>query len=859
MARTFTGGQRATMGGPTFWIYAWLYILDTDGNWRDFTSLSGFDWFDSFTWTEDIDVPVGQGTITLRREVGGLSLAPTVAASPLNKNLAGAYVPLLSTGREFKIVVASVPFGTARSAVLTADLIELARGKIDRVDWSADPIKLTVRDDGAWLQNAFIQNLTNYGTGVGTPIETVMQQIIDDNSVKGGATIVTPSSPGFMVTPFTQQRVTVSSADNTLALQIGWDLRYRYNATNVSELQFIEPPRTKTISDYSIGPTEYTDVQQITVDDANVRNVIRVVFANSATGGVGTVVASNAASIAEFGVRFYEITEQSSSNITTVQEATDLANAIVSDLGAPKADHAITTFLLWIVQLYDLITFTANGLHYDQDQQMGVIGFTHTLQNGTGTTVIRVRGQLAGAYQKWINRFGITTVQLFPPPQPRFVVTASGSPDGGVTQDGQVFIEVDFEPNTDTVFIYSSTGPTQDVAVPDESDNLRAFIIQRPAGTGVAQPFYTTTVQIATTNGWWRCVKCFGVGPSFNNVPGARSVPFIETIQAGLPNTTQAGLPSFQTFTVVRDADGVTADMVWAIDLSAAPADAIIVITRNGQVISGDGLSQGTEAFSDPQAPTTSDTAYAIYLFAEGVTGPKATATLAATGTVIGVGVSAAPVFNNGTPGYVSQLSTIPAQRQVVVGWTCADTLADQIVLQVSADAATWATVYDSGVVGAGDPLIAAGFAYTTRVAREYLRLVTFVGGVQKLASANALFIPIAPASFGGIIILGLSVPYASYDIGLGPKVELSWTNPFTTGAHTIVQTAHSRGGPWTTVVTIVGAAASGQYSDGADYATALFFRVAILDGGGASLGASTGVPWYPLPYTGFSAGTYTP
>lgn len=841
------------MGGATLWIYAWGYILDTDGNWRDFTSLTPlaggltYDYFDSFTWTEDIDVPVAQGQMTLRRQVGGLSLAPTMSASGLNLNAAGTYVPLLSTGREFKVVVAAVPFGTPRASVASGDLIEIARGKVDRVDWTADPVKLTLRDDGAWLQNAFIQNLVNYGTGVGTLMEVVMQQIINDNAVKGGATVVTPVSPGFYLTPFTQSRVTVSSALNTLALQIGWDIRYRYNASNVSVLNFMEPPRTSTTSDFTIGPDEYTDVQQLTIDDANVRNLVRVIYADSTTGGVEQIDSDNPASIAEFGTRFYEITEQSSSNITTAAEATALGEAIVSDLGAPKADHIVITLLFWAVQLYDLFTLSANGKHYDQDQQMGVVAYTHTLKNGSGSTSVSVRGQLAGAYQKWINRFGLNTVQLFPPPSPSFVVTAAGSPDGGVTMDGSVYIQIGFEPNTDSVYIYSETAATQNVPVPDESDNTRAALVFRPAPPD-GGPYWTTTIRIATTNGWWRCVKCFGVGPSINGVPGQRSVPFIQTIQAGLPNTTAASLPAFQTFSVVRDADGVTGDLTWAIDLSSAPSNALIYIARNGQVITGTGLAQGTEAFQDTAAPTDANTNYTIYLFAAGVTGPAASATLVATNAA-----ATAPIFDNGSPGYVEQISN--NTRQVVVGWTCADTVADQIQLQVSTDGTNWDVVYDSGVVTPAAPPISSGAAYTTRVARQYMRLVTFIAGQQDLVSATALFIPIAAPPSG---TLALATPYGSYTIGLGPSIQFSWVNPLPGGATMPLQFAHALGGPWTTRIALT-AAMTGAYNDLADYSTALFWRIAVENNLGQVLGISPGVPWYPLPYTGFSAGTYIP
>lgn len=870
MARPFTTGQRTTTAGPSLWIHAWLYILDSDGNWRDVTSMSGYDWFNGAQWGEDIDNQVAQGTITLRRQVGpasaNLSLAPTMSASGLNKNMAGAYSPLLTPGSEFKLIVATVPYGTAKASVASGDMFEVWRGKVDSVNWEADPIVLNCRDDGGWYQNMFIKNLVNYGTLAGIPMETVMDQIIADNPPKINSPIFEPTVGGVLQTTnynviaYTQQRESVMQALNDLALNIGWDIRFRYDVDGISKLTLLNPPRDKTIPDYTMGPDEYFAVKNLQIADTNVRNYVRIVYADSTTGGIGEVVSTNDASILAYGERFYELVSSAAQNVSTEADAQVLADAIVNDLGAPQADQEITTFFCYILQLYDLIAFTANGKNYDEDQAFGVISYQHTLANHSGKTDIKTRGQLAGAYKKWITRFGLNTVSLFGAPTPSFSVTATGSPDGGVTQDATVSVAVGFEPNTLGVYIYSETAATQP-PVPDESLNTLNYYIVRPAGQATANPYYQVTVDIDTTNGYWRTLKCFGIGPD-----GQRSTPYIISIQAGTPNAAAVELPGFQDFTVNRD--GTTAVLGWAIDLTAAPLTAVIVVTRNGQAISGSGISQGTESFIDPQPPTDSDTIYTVYLYdpSTGNQGPASTATLPASSNPLNA--ATAPVFNNGTPGLVNYQTnysgTLPnppsSGLYVVLGWTCADTGADQIQVQWSGDQQTWDTVYDSGTGAGVSAIIAAGTAWSTETGRGYFRLVTFLAGTVRQISGIYQLIPTASGT-GGITIFAVQ-PATAQIAGSGgsisPFIVIQWINNDTGAANTIVQKANALGGPWTTVATQAGGG-NGTFEDNPDYADPLYFRVATLATGGATRFIATAITWYPLPYEGFSAGTYSP
>lgn len=232
-----------------------------------------------------------------------------------------------------------------------------------------------------------------------------MQQILDDNGYSDVA-LYTPTSPGWMIREYEQPRVLPLDALRQLALQIGWDVRFRYDAAGVFRLTFDEPARTKTVPDTDFGPTEYLDARQLDVTDANIRNVVRVYYTDAATGTRLFEERSDAASIARYGRRYMELAEDAASNIDSAAEAGALADAAVSDLATPDAEQAIETMFFWPAELGDLYAFQPNGVHYDTEQRFAVSRLDWSLGAsgpGTGRTTIAVRGKPAGAYRRWLK------------------------------------------------------------------------------------------------------------------------------------------------------------------------------------------------------------------------------------------------------------------------------------------------------------------------------------------------------------------------------------------------------------------------------------------------------------------------
>lgn len=84
-----------------------------------------------------------------------------------------------------------------------------------------------------------------------TAVEHVMQKLLDDNtslSGIGALSLYVPVAPGWQVRPYRQQRQRLLEALRALAIQIGWEVRYRYDNNNVFRLTLFEPPRTKTLT-----------------------------------------------------------------------------------------------------------------------------------------------------------------------------------------------------------------------------------------------------------------------------------------------------------------------------------------------------------------------------------------------------------------------------------------------------------------------------------------------------------------------------------------------------------------------------------------------------------------------------------
>jgi hypothetical protein len=382
------------------------------GTWKDLTNLHSVDWVDSVQWGEHIDQPVGSGSVTLKRSVRGISvksLSPLMQTSIVNRLDDGVtYAPILDAARAIRVLTAINIPGTGRPGSSSPDWKEVFRGKIDDIAWESDPVVIAMRDDGAPLLDAFIEDERIYGTVAGIAVQTEMQKILDDNMSIGAYSLVTPVNPLWNVTQWAQDQTHVLEALRALAMQIGHDVRFVWDASNNFVLTFSLPQRAKDAWDAVFGPDEYFDVTQLSVSDADVRNVGKGRFFDKATQTVQTILRTNDASIARYGRRYMEIVEGATSNIDSAAEMTAMLDAMLADLALPIAEQSISTSYFWPAQLGDLYMYRANGVHYDTDQLYALVGYEHAAQDGEIVTTMTSRGKPAGAYREWLAIEGVS-------------------------------------------------------------------------------------------------------------------------------------------------------------------------------------------------------------------------------------------------------------------------------------------------------------------------------------------------------------------------------------------------------------------------------------------------------------------
>jgi len=433
--------------------YVKFETQNASGTWIDVGASLGRGWVVDARWSETIDQPVSSMTIRLVPIVAGTSMSPLIAASPLNVDDHAAYAPLLEIGRLVRVNVATMAEGVALDV---SKYREVFIGRVDTVD-EADsndgqqPITLTCSDLGAWLMDIEIESTTDrqYGTSTppGTPLETVLQSIVNDNIPAGepAVTLYKQSSSTFAVTPlYTQgQDKLLTPLVNLVLDTTGEDLRYRYDASHVSRLTWFNPDRTRSTVDGTFDANGYA-VQKLDRSLDVIRNAGRI------PSPAGTYVSNTStsltiASIADYRRHFMQL--PASPQLTTDAQALAIIDAAINDLCGAPIDASMLHPFLWFVQLYDRYTYPANGRQYDSDQTLCVVGFEHSITSGKGRTTLTLTGRVVGAYAAWRKRIVLgnpaaggptVTVSLDDSDDTGADVTINAQPGAGVTMTPQV-------------------------------------------------------------------------------------------------------------------------------------------------------------------------------------------------------------------------------------------------------------------------------------------------------------------------------------------------------------------------------------------------------------------------------------
>jgi hypothetical protein len=415
--RTLTAQEALILAMPDR-STAFRVRVDADGagSLVDLTNLLGYDWVKTVDYDVNIDQPVQAATIVLHRQNELMSLA-TLMTGSLPNVTSGSYVPVLDIGRQLLVDICMSPAGQ----YATGTWQNVFDGRIDQIDWGKKnpEITLNCRDMGGLLVDSFIETVRPYGSTSGTAVETVMQSILTDNINTpglGNVTLfsangseVTPwnpaDSPGFMITPYSQQTQSVWDALLALAQLFGWDVRYKWHTATPAGFRLVmyDPGRSKVVPDYTFTSDNYYEPTRVSLNRADIRNAVRVRYIDSSTGNPTDVDVSNVASMIKFGRRWMMISRSSASLIRTGAEATALGNAALSDLATPVVDHQVDGPYFYAAELTDLYKWAANGVHYDTDQTAALFDVHHSLSRDKCRSSFGVRGVPSGGYRRWLG------------------------------------------------------------------------------------------------------------------------------------------------------------------------------------------------------------------------------------------------------------------------------------------------------------------------------------------------------------------------------------------------------------------------------------------------------------------------
>lgn len=312
----------------------------------------------------------------------------------------------------------------------------------------------------------------------GNPVEGIIQNLLTDNIGIGdsGITLATPSSPGWDIRDYLQSREYTLDAVLALAHQIGWDVRFLWDAGSSNWLfTFFQPTRDTPTVVHTFSASQYSGLTQMSVDISELRNHWFIWYPNSAalypdgTPSRGKVEVKDDDSIAKYGDLIAEMQEDETSLIDTIDEATMLANSALSDCSEPTAQ--IATELMrgfpW-VELNDFYTFAAGSgliaaLHFDMDVSLAVTHYEHTFANGHLKTSLQLRGKPTIGHKRHLRKIEHKDIQHRGNSKPHHTTAYTGPDTHSVNVSSTI--------GGSKVSVFVPSHPTYRNALPEEFEH----------------------------------------------------------------------------------------------------------------------------------------------------------------------------------------------------------------------------------------------------------------------------------------------------------------------------------------------------------------------------------------------------
>lgn len=402
--RTTTVAQETALSARHRTTHVWIELENPDGVMVELTSLSGHDWMEEARIRMSADAPIGSATVTLFREIDGLSLAPLITGSTLNRDALSNYAPAIDFGRALDIYVATVlPGVTKATAAASREL--LFRGFVDDTSWGGGSrIVIECRDAAGKLADRHVENLLTLGDDtVPVQIDDVMIDILEAVFGVGAVPLTVVGDPDFGIYAYELQNVTVIEALMKLADLQGWSLHQFYNdVAGDFQLTYYEPLRVGAVSTRTVGPDDYYNVSELRLNTMRARNAGELIYIDAA--GVEQTITDERAGSADPKTRRLIRLDMRNSSIRDSVQATALLTAVMDDVHIPELTQRIDCAFLWPVEIGDLQTYSANGVHYDTNQSLAVFAYEHVLRQDARRTYITASGKPSGGYYRWVAR-----------------------------------------------------------------------------------------------------------------------------------------------------------------------------------------------------------------------------------------------------------------------------------------------------------------------------------------------------------------------------------------------------------------------------------------------------------------------
>lgn len=341
--------------------------------------------------TIDVNQNSRTATVVMQRETSDGSDSPLMSGTP-------AIYPR-------RRIVIDLVVKRYDESVAGSDWVEVFNGFVDVPSFGGRDgrMVLSCRDYWRVFNDTFISTEGTYGSVGGVAIETVMQQLLDDNLGSGAYTLNVVGTPSTSIYTYTQKRMKLSEALIDLANVNGWHLRFAYDQSSSSWLPTLEePPRSKTTPDYTFTTVGYFDVPELAIDPSGIVNTVTVQYdaSNAVTG-------SDSTSVSNWGALEIWIDATQDPQFTDSSSAQALADVIVADRANPLTVMTVTGRLFPFAEIWDLYRFPADSILYSSNQDLAVSRVVHriperSLRGGEApTTTLYLQGSPSGGVDRW--------------------------------------------------------------------------------------------------------------------------------------------------------------------------------------------------------------------------------------------------------------------------------------------------------------------------------------------------------------------------------------------------------------------------------------------------------------------------